>query len=543
MHAARERRYQGGQLHGAALRSVPVMGLSCTHGRSSLGAVSTAGLRNWRLLAGRAPNLTRMELYFSDYFDVDPAALDAYGAFDISVVSDLPLFVDPFLLFNSADPGLQALHDAIIEYLCFLRDRSGGALDEGTMRSLYCFAEVKQNWLGFTRLGNGGAGLGPTFARALHAALGGILNNFGRETVTQGSHLEKVTLVGAGVGQDNISDLTVNLIKGWLCEYTQTFARQHLDPTLRREVAVTRAFFNYATETWATRAFDLPFKDDDFVLLTPSAILTRHETWISHSGMVRNIQYLPEAVSDAEQRAKVSAYLYRRLGDDPTAEQKAAAAQATIEAFPELIDLYVRRQEDNGDRARSISAERVADTRQVLVEMVRAASAGLEPTGFHDRPWRSFDECLARAKLFKHWIEDQDGYRVFNPRDGRRPSNEEELQLVFMLLWAQSEFDANREPNNGRGPVDFKISMGSGDKALIEFKLASNTQLKRNLERQLEIYERANRTRSSVTVIVCFTEAHQRKVAKVLEDLGLGSGPSLVVINARNDDKPSASKA
>ncbi len=42
-----------------------------------------------------------MELYFSDYFRIDPSVLEDYGAFAISVVSDLPLFVDPFLLFNS----------------------------------------------------------------------------------------------------------------------------------------------------------------------------------------------------------------------------------------------------------------------------------------------------------------------------------------------------------------------------------------------------------------------------------------------------------
>jgi hypothetical protein len=45
-----------------------------------------------------------VDLYFSQYFEVDPAALDEYGAFDISVASDLPLFVDPFLLFASEKP-------------------------------------------------------------------------------------------------------------------------------------------------------------------------------------------------------------------------------------------------------------------------------------------------------------------------------------------------------------------------------------------------------------------------------------------------------
>jgi hypothetical protein len=42
----------------------------------------------------------RMDLFFSQYFDVKPAVLEEFGAFDISLASDLPLFIDPFLLFS-----------------------------------------------------------------------------------------------------------------------------------------------------------------------------------------------------------------------------------------------------------------------------------------------------------------------------------------------------------------------------------------------------------------------------------------------------------
>ena len=31
-------------------------------------------------------------LYFSDYFEVRPSVLNKYGAFNVSIVSDLPLF-------------------------------------------------------------------------------------------------------------------------------------------------------------------------------------------------------------------------------------------------------------------------------------------------------------------------------------------------------------------------------------------------------------------------------------------------------------------
>lgn len=61
-------------------------------------------------------------IYFSDVFGVAPAALEDYGAFDVSLVNDLPLFIDPFLLFNSEKMEYRALHDQIIRYVRFLRD-------------------------------------------------------------------------------------------------------------------------------------------------------------------------------------------------------------------------------------------------------------------------------------------------------------------------------------------------------------------------------------------------------------------------------------
>jgi hypothetical protein len=139
-----------------------------------------------------------MELYFSQHFGVDRKVLSDYRAFDISLVSDLPLFIDPFLLFNSE---YQALHQDILAYLGFLKEHTLPDSDEGLIEDWYCFPGVKQVWFGYTLFGNDGAGLGIDFAFALHDALGDILSNFGEETITPGSHLEKVCLIKPGVGK------------------------------------------------------------------------------------------------------------------------------------------------------------------------------------------------------------------------------------------------------------------------------------------------------------------------------------------------------
>lgn len=61
--------------------------------------------------------------HFTDFFEVAQDDLDSYGAFNISLLNDLPLFIDPFLLFNSTNPVYQNLHEGIIKYVRFLCDK------------------------------------------------------------------------------------------------------------------------------------------------------------------------------------------------------------------------------------------------------------------------------------------------------------------------------------------------------------------------------------------------------------------------------------
>ena len=244
-----------------------------------------------------------MKVYFSDWFSVAPKLLKEYGAFNVSLINDLPLFIDPFLLFTSEKHEHRSLHDQMINYLRFLRDQSvQGAVDEGLLRSWYTFPEVKQLWLGFSIKGNSGSGLGIDFARALHTNLNLIFKNFGDEQITHGSHLEKVCLVRDGVGRDNISDFTANLIKEYLLDYTQTFCRQHIAPELRRVVAVENVRFDFVARVWCSKKYELPFARRDYVILTPRDILTKDENWINRHDLFDRFEEIVNAVPDQQLR-------------------------------------------------------------------------------------------------------------------------------------------------------------------------------------------------------------------------------------------------
>lgn len=481
------------------------------------------------------------KIYFSDFFDIDPAVLEDYGAFNVSLINDLPLFIDPFLLFDSEKPEYQALHDGIINYVKFLRDASMNPnIDRGLIDHWFRFPEVSENWLGFSQTGNKGNGLGQNFAATLLRNLHQVFKDFGSETVTRGSHLEKLCLLGDGVGRDHLSDFTTNLIKGYLLEYTQTFAKTYISPSMRQKFWVDKVSFDYDTRHWKRGQYDLPCVSGDFVILTPKDILTKDEAWINRSDLLDHFRDVCNAVPNTELRALMDDYFFNRLSETPKESEIRQAAASTIAKYPELIDLYIKLKEDDGDEAHKVSGQKVRDTEIQFVEQIKSLVGNhLAGTEFYNLG-DSFEESLRRVHFLKDIIEKNDGYRLFYLK-GKPLHREADLQIMYRLTWFATPFDVNREVNNGRGPVDFKISKGSQDKTLVEFKLASNSKLKQNLKNQVGVYEAANDTAKSIKAILYFTDVELTKLNKVLKELDLLERKDIVLIDACEHNKPSAS--
>lgn len=487
-----------------------------------------------------------MATYFNECFGVSVESLDKHGAFNISLITDLPLFVDPFLLFNSKKQVYQELHNGVVKYLAFLRSRAqAGALSQGLIDAWFRFPEVKQNWLGFSLTGNEGSGLGKEFAIALHDNLNKLFGDFGDERVTKGSHLEKLCLIRDGVGKDNISDFTVNLIKHFLCAYTQEYAQVHLAAHQRRVVDVPKARFNYQTETWQTETFELPYLGDDYVLLTPKDILTRDDTWINKHDLIAGLEQLPKAIADGELRAQVDNYftkvLVREVGKRASWKEESEAARKTLLQFPQLIDYYIRQKEDTGDEAESLSSQRVGATEYAFVLNIQSFQAHLAATtGFYKNRGGTHAEAHERLTFFKDVIENKGGHKMFYV-GGQPLARETDLHIMYRLVWLGTPSDVSREVNDGRGPADFKISRGAADKTIVEFKLAKNKSLERNLIAQAEAYQKASDAKEAIKVIVHFTEDERAKVVRALKKCGLEGHPDIVLIDASL--KESASKA
>lgn len=485
-----------------------------------------------------------INVYFSDCFNIFPEEVETAGVFDVSLISDLPLFIDPFLLFNSENAEYRNLHDEMIRYLRFLRDKSLlGAINDGLLHAWFTFSEVKQTWLGFSESGNRGSGLGMDFARALNRNLNKVFADFGTEHITRSSHLEKLCLIRDGVGRDNISDFTTNLIKEYLLNFTQQFAREHLHERYRNVVTVEKVRFNYQTETWERDRFELPYIYGDYVILTPFDILTKDDIWINKEDMIRDYVQIALAVPDEQLRAQVNNYLQNALSFKDTKEARDAVIAEAYRRFPQLLDYYVRYKEDHGDEAEILSHAKVTESKHFYIDQINQFVEELNRrTNFYGLDGTTYDEARVRAMFLKDIIENKDGYRLFY-MDGKPIKRETDLHILYRLTWFATLSDVNREVNNGRGPVDFTVSRGSRDKSIIEFKLASNSKLAKNLQNQVPIYQKASDAQRSLKVIFFFNASELKRVNRILEDLGLKDHPDIILVDARNDNKPSASNA
>lgn len=485
-----------------------------------------------------------VKIYFNDFFEINSELLEDYGAFNVSLVNDLPLFIDPFLLFNSKKNEYQELHRDILKYLMFLKKKSETAeITKGQLKSWYMFPEIKQNWLGFSKRGNGGSGLGNDFATALHSNLNSLFNNFGDGEVSKSSHLEKLCIIKSGVGKDNISDFTTRLIHDYLLKFTQQFALTHLDEKFVKQVRVSNVRFNYTTSSWESDIFSLPFYNDDYVLLTPIDMLTRDDTWINKADVFKNYYQVVDSIDNDSLRSLIDNYFKEHIDKKSKQDERNEVISKIIMEFPLFIDYFIKFKEDHGDQAEKSSLEKVKDSEAIYLEAFKELSNLLQNnTDFYKKTEDTYEESYKRLMYLKQVIEHNDGYKIFYHK-GKQMTKEDDIQILYRLTWFASIVDVNREVNNGRGPVDFKISDGHKDSTIIEFKLASNSKLKKNLEKQVEVYMQANQTSKHFKAIVFFTQQEEDRVRKILNELNLQGSPNVVLIDARNDNKPSASNA
>ena len=134
--------------------------------------------------------------------------------------------------------------------------------------------------------------------------------------------------------------------------------------------------------------------------------------------------------------------------------------------------------------------------------------------------------------------------------DNDTAKSEKAAQLLFLGVvkhYCQANnIDISPEPNIGRGPVDFKVSMGFGLRSLLELKLARNGKFWNNARKQLPTYLSAERIRNGFFVVITFSENDTKRIRGIKTTVISAAKAAkcdiqTVTVDA-SADKPSASK-
>lgn len=193
---------------------------------------------------------------------------------------DLPLYLDPFLLWSSSRDDYQELHESLLGFIGQVR---AYAVNGEPLQAKKLLAEVREPnelGLGYASGSKRGSALGP-------ATISAIVELFRQTPQLENagiSHVEILALLVPNLAEDRISDLTANVTKRWLAEFSTTRANQLGIPT--RKYRLTG--WDAAVLAWRPFEAYLPYNpmDDSPVLLVPLDLL-RRLPWINYGDYYR----------------------------------------------------------------------------------------------------------------------------------------------------------------------------------------------------------------------------------------------------------------
>lgn len=412
---------------------------------------------------------------------LDEAAIDF---FDLNLLYDSRLFLDPFLLRRSLVEDEQLLFDRFGDFFRFAYDQAllvGSEEDAyDKLKNLLNFHEPKEIGLGYTEHSHDGAGLGPAFAKLL---LEFFIGNSARRLVKEeglypNGRFNPITLqlFIDDLGPDGLSDITANIVMDYLIAYTQDQCKIHGIPL--KQLPLQQDGFNFEEMEWKGGGYyDLPenlTKPGQAVVLVPKRFLrATEEAGDNIESKVRGIlQHDPQLTE------RFSSFLHKKISEISTADIREVFLQEGSVFRSYLESLYQTRTEPyNFER----------DIYKILA--IKSYASFFEDKEF-PLEVNGCDQLLELTLEFVTIFKDQcaaaDGWREMwklnENGDPARPQNEKVSGRIFRGMGMAYfhhlggvTFEA--EVGTGNGPVDFKV-VYLDCRIVIELKKLSNASLK-----------------------------------------------------------------
>jgi hypothetical protein len=469
-----------------------------------------------------------MPMRCSDALGVAHSELERLGAFDSFIDIDSPFHVDPFLLRVTTTPELAGSHDRFERYfaevLRLLAATDGNDPFFGECVRRLTFHETPFVALGYSKSGASGSGIGPKLATALADTALQII----RKGIADPVLFELVGLLQEGVGADRISDMTIRVILPDILAYSQRAARELGTKTKALSVKGT------SYQLPLVRVTKRP------VILIPMEIirdLPVAQDWDDVERVCAHNEKLRNAVNK----------MIGRTWRHATSRISKAELRSTLlqypGAFQDLIDQYKAKVRDPYDFHRDpLGAVR---WHEASLDYAKRYPLSLPvPSSAEDLLAVVYEICQHFARL----VEDNGLYRLLYDPHGK-PINERYAQLLFFGIadayCEANNLDLSREPNAGRGPVDFKISRGYEARITVEVKYSANPRLVDGYLAQLPAYNAAEQSQESVYLVIRNTIRDSRRLAALHEAEreareSSSRAPEIVIVDGRW--KPTASK-
>lgn len=422
-----------------------------------------------------------MAIFASQYLMLENR-LEEMGTFDSLMDEDSNYFINIKLLKDCNIPEFSTSYCKINDFFAKIGtllklSKTSEDRTYKTAYKLFDFSEVNGINLGFSE-SKFGAGFGKELRKRIIADA--------YEIIHKGSEypeiFQLVSLFEDNVGPDRLSDMIATIIYSDIVNYTIR---------INQELSITPE--NYNEVKFEDGLVINPYKDCPLLLL-PIEIL--HELpiardWDDIDRVARENDAIKKEINEVvcEQWKKIASsekkeYLKEHIFMVP--EKCARIIEAYNSSDLPVYDIY------QNSKYNSI---RIFE--KIMLPSVNFANKDIQ------KKVSSMKASKDILEIFKHWIEYNGGNNILLETDTR--SREKVCQRLVHLS-AKSYIEVNKldfscEANEGRGPVDFKISNGD-DKTVIEVKLSSNQQYLHGLQVQIEEYASAERTDNKIYVFV-----------------------------------------
>jgi hypothetical protein len=167
---------------------------------------------------------------------VNPRLIDVFGSsftqddVDFAIPrldEDIPLYIDPFLLWVSERPDYRDLHQRLIGFFRLVAEKISDDNAESAARFLSGCEEQPALGLGYASGSKRGSNIGPK----LIAEILRVHRDVPQLRDGRIRHMEELQLVVPGMAEDRMSDTAAAVLKDFFIEYSAQQAADHGIPT------------------------------------------------------------------------------------------------------------------------------------------------------------------------------------------------------------------------------------------------------------------------------------------------------------------------